>query len=714
MPPQDTINPFSIQRPGVGRDPGVSMRPNPVQDTEVVDPIGRAIRGFSADVERASSVFQKLYEETKDIKDQADVDLFQMEFYREAPKIEQELLNSPEASKPDFVTIYDNRMGELATSVLERLKESGRISPSQKGLAHINHVAARFRSEGASRAGMKAHNQRIAQVSNTVQESLQDIRRSAVESGDINAAIAATNDKLKLLRRITNDETYLPVERAAKEQAVLSGVNGMIERGNFTHARLVLGRHIGYATNSAEETIAQAAVKHGVPAEVLVAIGRAESQLRSNVKHNVVRDEKTGRVIAQAHGVFGFVDKTAKEYGLIGDPSGWTIEQQADAAARLTKNNMNVLRNTLKRDPTPGEIHLAHFLGAGGAVKVLTSHPDTPVQQLVSEDAYKANQFILKDKTAMEVAEWANGKMVVSGAGGIQNFISEESRIQLWNKLEIAERQAYERQLRDDKLLLERREEDELKRLSELVATNQLTPDAVVNARPWIKATHYETYMKMLRSGVTSDDKNAIQDLSRHVDVLDPLEFFEEAGKMLDRGLITNDTFQKYVNNNRELRAKDAPPTAYKAARTMISNTLNREAGQNRALNSAFAQVKAKAEFEFDMWRAQNRDAKDDVVIAKMNEILRAASTTRIPDLRDSMLLSRYFPKDRNKIDITVLKDSLSKLKIDLALRNITPSDAESETRILRDWDEYLEYEQEFKERMKRNTPAQPQPTSRR
>lgn len=67
-------------------------------------------------------------------------------------------------------------------------------------------------------------------------------------------------------------------------------------------------------------------------------------------------------------------------------------------------------------EPTAGSVYLAHFLGLGGALKVLRADPATPVAQLLDPKAIAANRSILEGKTAGQVAQWASAKM--DGAAG--------------------------------------------------------------------------------------------------------------------------------------------------------------------------------------------------------------------------------------------------------------------------------------------------------
>lgn len=90
---------------------------------------------------------------------------------------------------------------------------------------------------------------------------------------------------------------------------------------------------------------------------------------------------------------------------------------------RFTADNVSFLRR-IGAHLTNGNVYLAHFLGTGGAGKLLRASPDTPVEQLLGADAVNANASILRGKSASEVIAWAHRKMggraaSVSRAGAV-------------------------------------------------------------------------------------------------------------------------------------------------------------------------------------------------------------------------------------------------------------------------------------------------------
>ncbi len=90
---------------------------------------------------------------------------------------------------------------------------------------------------------------------------------------------------------------------------------------------------------------------------------------------------------SSAGGMFQFIDSTAKQYGLENkfDPMA-----SADAAARLARDNLGYLKHALGREPSAGELYLAHQQGAGGAAKLLAAG-NAPAASVVGADAARLN-----------------------------------------------------------------------------------------------------------------------------------------------------------------------------------------------------------------------------------------------------------------------------------------------------------------------------------
>ncbi|MEN6387171.1 MAG: transglycosylase SLT domain-containing protein [Phycisphaerales bacterium] len=112
---------------------------------------------------------------------------------------------------------------------------------------------------------------------------------------------------------------------------------------------------------------------------------------------------------SSAKGLYQFIDSTAKQYGItapFGTPEYTQQEQQA--VMRFTEDNRNALRQFLGREPTQGELYLAHQQGVGGAKRIL-SNPDARAVDLVGEQAINLNAGN-PNMTAEQFAQQWTGK----------------------------------------------------------------------------------------------------------------------------------------------------------------------------------------------------------------------------------------------------------------------------------------------------------------
>lgn len=98
-----------------------------------------------------------------------------------------------------------------------------------------------------------------------------------------------------------------------------------------------------------------------------------------------------------AAGAYQFIASTWKgmcrKYGLNYTLNDRFDLQKATHVMQLfTEENRRGLRGLLKREPTHGELYLAHFLGLGGALKVLRHRDDEPLTNVMSMKAINVNK----------------------------------------------------------------------------------------------------------------------------------------------------------------------------------------------------------------------------------------------------------------------------------------------------------------------------------
>lgn len=156
------------------------------------------------------------------------------------------------------------------------------------------------------------------------------------------------------------------------------------------------------------------------------AVANAEDPMLASYFANTRRAESGGNDSARnpnssATGRYQFIDSTWQglmdshpELGLTPDGRNDPAQQER-AMKAFTMDNARQLKGA-GVGINPGSLYAAHFLGAGGASKVLAADPNTPVASLVGPEVVQANPQ-LANMTVGQFQEWAASKGG-NGSGG--------------------------------------------------------------------------------------------------------------------------------------------------------------------------------------------------------------------------------------------------------------------------------------------------------
>lgn len=167
------------------------------------------------------------------------------------------------------------------------------------------------------------------------------------------------------------------------------------------------------ASSDVQSAIQMAAQKTGVDPMLLATMASQESSFNPTAKAST----------SSATGLFQFTDSTWMDtIKKNGSKYGIDTTNMSKAAILNLRNDPNISAlmgaELLKANQaatgsnSAGGAYLAHFLGAGAASKVLNANPNTPIDNLVSQQQINANAGVFGNvKTAGDLQNWAQNSM---------------------------------------------------------------------------------------------------------------------------------------------------------------------------------------------------------------------------------------------------------------------------------------------------------------
>jgi hypothetical protein len=349
-------------------------------------------------------------------------------------------LLSPEGIKQAFNV--SPTLGLKMTEEANKLKTSGlnqELLTAQVGQIPLQNLKAQGEVDAQKQAAMAADHKLYSEMLNKVL-ALDDARAApaydmlragaASKYKDISTAWPATFDRGVLEKQMLTAEQAAQARAAERLAAqnkttIVTGPGGVPLNFNKDTNTYVVGQPAATAAAAGAQPFAAPA---NTPAAVMrqpaaaPAVGDAYSR-NLNAAEGV---DKNSRSTARGFGQFingTFVDTAKKVFPELANKSpaeilalrgtkladGTPIE--AALEQRFRTDNIASLTSA-GIQPTPGNVYLAHFLGAGGARNVLSADPNTPLSQVVSADAIKANPEVLalRNKTVGDLQNWANSK----------------------------------------------------------------------------------------------------------------------------------------------------------------------------------------------------------------------------------------------------------------------------------------------------------------
>lgn len=384
-----------LSRPVSGR----AGRPLASYDTTAV---GRGVSNFGQGIQSLAGDLSVIADRRKNEVDQGQAFETQRRFLEFTAAQEDALNQAQQGAKPgafgfmeDYTKTYQAKAKEFFASVPEALK--GEYDSKLFAIEdRLGGKALTF--ERAARKGY---------YTNTVNDGLTKIENNLYANPDrFDENLWEGN---RFIDAIPDDDVS-PIEkeelrRAWRAKAQIASLNGMppAQRLGALGGGAPTVKYTGTAVpkGAMANLVARAAQEAGVDPAIALGIVKIESDFDPNAKAGT----------SSAGGLYQFITGTANQYGL---GNKFDAEANARAGARLTKDNIEGLRRDLGREPTPGEIYIAHFGGFGMAEKLGRASPNASAESLFSPEAVRANRSILAGKTAAQVRAWADRKMAAA------------------------------------------------------------------------------------------------------------------------------------------------------------------------------------------------------------------------------------------------------------------------------------------------------------
>lgn len=172
----------------------------------------------------------------------------------------------------------------------------------------------------------------------------------------------------------------------------------------------------GWSTQS--RTIVLAAERVGVDATTLSAIGWIESRFNPRAVNR--HTQATGMFQYKASTWRSHTKRYGRAYGITPGTPRTNALANATMAAIDLKRHQDALRKVLGRPPVPGEQYMAHWLGLGGATRILKAPGYRNAAVMFPAAAAKNKSLFYtskgKPRTVRQLRDYVNWKFGVIGA----------------------------------------------------------------------------------------------------------------------------------------------------------------------------------------------------------------------------------------------------------------------------------------------------------
>ncbi|MEO1027591.1 MAG: hypothetical protein AAFX02_00910 [Pseudomonadota bacterium] len=345
-------------------------RPGVVADTAV----GQATAALGGQIQRSGAQAGQLVELAQ--RRQQQIDTFEgkrafLKFEGDMAQRETKALQHLQPGAADYTKDLVKQYREDSAAFIEKLPPS------------IRSQGKLLVQDGENRLRNRASKTELTERSRYFQEGIAE----------------GTNE---LAKRISADPSAANEWRAEGHELIASSLGTPIEKET---AHKAWDRLASLAVfDKLPASVRAAMLPQSGDGDYFAAIRSAESGGNDNAKNP--NSSATGRYQFTS-GTWNQLRKNHPELGLTADGRTDPIQQEK-AIRAFTADNAAVLQSN-GIETTNANLYAAHFLGAGGAVQVLTAADETKISSIVSPGVIKANQF-LRSMTVGDFRSWTAQK----------------------------------------------------------------------------------------------------------------------------------------------------------------------------------------------------------------------------------------------------------------------------------------------------------------
>ena len=350
--------------------------------------------------------------------------------------------------------------GEAATGLVQDATGTAVHNNNQQGWQGFNErIPDTIQSSVIGGAVQGGVNLAMVPVANAARDVVKSFQQSAPQQpptlNQANQAVGAANSTAAFLARLdastaAQTQQPKPQPQAPVQPQQQSPVNPKAQSNLMASLQEMTKPNSIFKTRTDVPTVQQLTgqqPRQQAPVKPQVEV--SGNQAVQNTVNKIIGVESGGKAnnpnpSSSANGLGQFIDSTwlamVKRYRpdiANGKSRGQILALKTNPAlgremtVRYVEENAKALSKA-ELPVTEGNLYLAHFSGAGTAIRAIKANPNAPASSVYGADAINANKSILQGKTIGQVVAWANRKMGSKAAAnyqGDQAYVDDGSMV---------------------------------------------------------------------------------------------------------------------------------------------------------------------------------------------------------------------------------------------------------------------------------------------